>query len=401
MRVHKAYKVEIDATPAQAQLLRQHAGARRFVYNWMLAQCLMAREGCRQKPSAYDLVKRFRAEVKPTLAWYAAISSRTEEGAARDLDAAYQHFFRRIKQGKRGKKAGFPRFKKKRDGIGSFATFGTIRATDRTVMIQKIGTLKLKERGYIPIDRRITSATLSTRGGRWFIACLCEVELEQDSVKTGVVGVDLGVKHAVTLSDCTVYDAPRPLKRYTRQLRRLQQSVARKQPGSQRRRAAVLKLNRLHYRIANIRAHFIHGLTTSLVKTKQTIVIEDLSVAGMVANHSLARAISDVGFYEIRRQLAYKTAWYGGELIIADRWYPSSKICNACGYKHAALTLADRDWTCPQCGTRLDRDVNAALNLAHLAAKHADRLNGRGEGSSVGPLDGPAQPFGEASTRAP
>jgi putative transposase len=397
MPVKKAFKVEIDATPTQIIVLRKHAGARRFVYNWMLAQCINAREQGEKRPSTYDLVKRFRAEVKPNLEWYAEISSRTEEGAARDLDMAYKHFFRRIKQGRRGKQAGFPKFKRKRDGVGSFATFGKIRVTTESVTIQKVGRLKLKERGYIPTDIRVTSATLSTRGGRWFISCLCKVEIAPVE-KSGVIGIDLGLKHAVTLNDGTIFDAPKPFARHARKMRRLQKSVSRKHMDSQRRRTAVAKLNRLHARIATIRADFIHNLTTSLVKTKQVIVIEDLNISGMVSNHHVARAISDVGFYEIRRQLEYKTAWYGGTVLVASRWYPSSKLCHRCGFKNEDLKLTAREWTCPQCGSSLDRDVNAACNLAALAANSSESLNGRGGGSSEDVLVATSQPADEAST---
>lgn len=397
MLVKKAFKSELDLNPEQEELCRKHAGTRRFVYNWMLAQCIFARENGLKRPSAYDLVKKFRAEVKPTLEWYSEISSRTEEGAARDLDEAYKHFFRRIKQGKRGKKAGFPKFKKKRDGIGSFATFGTIRATVGTVQIQKLGVLRLKESGYIPIDSRVTSATVSTRGGRWFISCLCEIDIQKID-KTGTIGIDLGIKSAIMTSDGRAFNAPNPLVKYTRKLRKLSKSLSRKKLGSNRRREAVKRLNKLHYRIANIRADFIHKTTTAIAKTKQTVVIENLNVSGMVANHHLARAISDVGFYEIRRQLEYKMKWYGGDLIIAPRFYPSSKLCHVCGYKNDDLALSDRDWTCPQCGTWLDRDVNAALNLAALAVNHTESLNGRGEGSSVDANNGTIQPVNEAST---
>jgi len=398
MIVYKAFKTELDLTPAQEELCRKHAGARRFVYNWMLAQCIFARENKEKKPSAYDLVKRFRTEVKPNLEWYSEISSRVEEGAARDLDQAYKHFFRRIKSGKKGKSSGFPKFQKKRDGLGSFATFGTIKITGFTVQIGKIGVLRVKERGYIPMDSRVTSASVSTRGGRWFISCLCEVEVQNDREQSGIIGIDLGIKSALVTSDGKTFDAPKPLKRYARKLRKLGKSLSRKTIGSNRRKTAVKKLAKLHYKISNIRNDFIHKATTELAKTKRVIVIENLNVSGMVKNHHLARAISDIGFYEIRRQLEYKCGWYGSELIIADRFYPSSKLCHVCGYKNVDLKLSDRFWMCPQCGTVLDRDVNAAMNLAALAPKIEDSLNGRGDGSSAHDSNIVAQPVCETST---
>lgn len=396
MLIHKSFKTELDLTPEQEVLCRKHIGARRFVYNWMLAQCIFAKENKLPRPSIYDLIKKFRAEVKPTLEWYSEISAKTEEGAARDLDRAYKHFFRRIKSGKKGKSAGFPKFKKKRDGIGSFYT-NTVVVTEKSIRVLRVGWLKLKERGYIPINTHISNATISTRGGKWFISCQGEIEIAHIE-KDGVIGVDLGIKHAVVTSDSDFIDAPKPIYRYARKLRRLNKSLSRKTTGSNRRKIAVRKLSKLHYRISNIRSDFIHKATTELAKTKQVIVIENLNVSGMMKNRHIARAVGDIGFYEIRRQLEYKMKWYGGELIVADRFYPSSKLCNVCGYKNDNLKLSDRDWICPQCGAYLDRDVNAAMNLAALAPKIEESLNGRGDGSSVDVSNDTAQPVCETST---
>lgn len=400
MLVYKSFKTELDLTKTQEELCRKHVGARRFVYNWMLAQCIFAYENGKKRPSAFDLITRFRSEIKPNLEWYSEVSSKTEEGAARDLDKAYKSFFRRIKSGKKGKSSGFPKFKKKRDGVGSFSTCGEIGVTESTVKVRKLRVLKLKEKGYIPVDYRVTSATISTRAGRWFISCLCQIEVQNDKEQSGVVGVDLGVKTAIVTSNGKSLDAPKPLKRYARKLRKLNKSLSRKFVGSNRRKTAIKKLAKLHYKISNIRNDFIHKATTELAKTKQVIVIENLNVSGMVRNHHLARAINDIGFYEIRRQLEYKCKWYGSELIVADRFYPSSKLCHVCGYKNVDLKLSDRFWTCSECGAVLDRDLNAALNLAALAGKTPDSLNGRGDGSSADAGNCTTQPVCEASTYA-
>jgi len=182
-----------------------------------------------------------------------------------------------------------------------------------------------------------------------------------------VVGVDLGVTALATLSDGTPgIVAPKPLGRSLKKLRRLSRALSRKQRGSHNRAMARTKLARLHARIAQVRSDALHKLTTYLTRYR-TIVIEDLNVAGMLANRRLSRAIADVGFFEFRRQLAYKAAMAGSRVIVADRWFASSKLCSTCGAKNEILTLAERTWICPSCGSCLDRDRNAAVNLARYA----------------------------------
>lgn len=377
----KAFKTELQVNKAQEQLLRQHVGARRFVYNWMLAECIAARERGEKKPSQFDLVKSFRL-YKKTLSWYeGVIASRTEEGAARDLHQAFQHFFRRCKQGK-GKK-GFPKFQRRKEYAGSFNTFGkTIRVTETSITIEKIGKLKLKEYGYIPTGVRITSVTISQRAGRWFVSALCDVEIEKYQPVNEVAGIDLGISHALVISDGTFIDSPKPLKNHLRKLRELNKSLARKTIGSNRRRKALLALSKEHYKIANIRKDFIHKATSYLVKTKQVICLEDLNVSGMIKNHCLAQAISDIGFYEIRRQLEYKALWRGREVVFVDRFYPSSKTCSNCGSIASKMPLSVREWQCPDCGSIHNRDLNAAKNLEIFAMNHMENQNARGVGSS-------------------
>ena len=379
--MHKAFKTELQVNKAQEQLLRQHVGARRFVYNWMLAECIAARDRGEKRPSAFTLTKRFRSEIRPNLDWYKGIiSTRTEEGAARDLNQAFQDFFRRCKQGK-GKK-GFPKFQRRKEYSGSFATFGYIRSTTNSVTIERVGKLTLKEHGYIPDNIRITSATISQRAGRWFISALCDVEIEQYQPNNEVAGVDLGISHALIISDGTFIDSPKPLKNHLRKLRKLNKSLARKTIGSNRRRKAILALSKEHYKISNIRKDFIHKATSYLVKTKQVICLEDLNVLGMMKNHNLAQTIGDIGFYEIRRQLEYKALWRGREIIFVDRFYPSSKTCSNCGSVASKMPLSVREWQCPSCGAIHDRDLNAARNLELFAMNHMENSNARGVGSS-------------------
>jgi putative transposase len=196
------------------------------------------------------------------------------------------------------------------------------------------------------------------------------------------VGIDLGIKSLATLSDGTVIQNPRHLKRRLKKLKRLQRTVSRRKKGGKNRKKAVRKLAKLHRQIKNQRHNTLHQVTTRLAKTKSVLVIEDLNVAGMLKNHHLAQAIGDVGFYEFKRQLLYKAAWYGARVILADQWEPSSKRCSGCGWIDADLTLADRTFHCEQCGLVLDRDLNAAINLEKLAGSSSDSLNACGADSA-------------------
>jgi putative transposase len=218
------------------------------------------------------------------------------------------------------------------------------------------------------------------------------VEQEQTvPANTGpVVGVDLGVKSLATLSDGTVISNPKPLKRCLKKIKRLHRSVTRKHKGSKNRRKAARTLAKQYRIVANQRANTLHQVTTRLAKTKSVIVIEDLHVAGMLKNHHLAQAIADVGFAAFRRQLTYKAAWYGSQVVVVSRWEPSSKTCSGCGWVDEELTLADRVFMCHNparhdCGLVLDRDLNAASNLsklAKLAGSSSESRNACGEGSA-------------------
>jgi putative transposase len=212
------------------------------------------------------------------------------------------------------------------------------------------------------------------------------VLLEQEHVtpvnRGPVVGVDLGVKTLATVSDGTTEPNPRHLRSCLTKLKRLQRAVSRKQKGSHNRRKATQRLGKLYRTVANQRANTLHQFTSQLAKTKSVVVIEDLNVAGMLKNHHLAQAIADVGFGAFRTQLSYKAAWYGCRVVVASRWEPSSKTCSGCGWVDEDLTLSDRTFRCQACGQVLDRDLNAALNLAKLAGSSSESRNACGEESA-------------------
>lgn len=320
--------------------------------------------------------------------------------ALRNLDKAFANFFRRVqlkKQGKLKGNVGFPKFKSKKCGLGRFRLTGTNRVFEKHIQLPRLGKLKLMERGYLPTAGvKVLSATVSEQAGRWFVSLQVETDMP-DPVTSDkpIAGVDLGVKAMATVSDGAVIPNPRALQRNLRKVKQLQRKVSRKVKGSANRRKAVKRLARAHRRVANIRRDALHQATTTLAKTKSVIVMEDLHVSGMLKNHTLARAISDVGLGEFRRQLDYKTTWYGSRLMMADRFFPSSKKCSRCRSVKEELSLSERVFKCGVCGFECDRDLNAALNLAWLAGSSPDTLNACGE--SVRPVSFQAI-LGEAGT---
>jgi putative transposase len=295
------------------------------------------------------------------------VSKCAPQEALRDLDQAFQNFFRCLKNGKDG---GFPKFKSRKRGIGSFRLTGAIRVEKGRIRLPRIGWLRLKEHSYIPTNGvHILSATVSEKAGRWFVSVLCREEIEVTRATGEPIGVDLGVKELAVCSDGRRFPNPKALSKALKRLRRLQRELSRRKKGGQNWKKTKQKIAKLHYRIANIRKDALHKATSAIVaKTKpdderpSVVVIEDLKVSGMLKNYHLAQAIVDVGFAEFRRQLEYKCAWYGEELVIANRFFPSSRLCSACGAINDSLTLADRIWTC-DCGAVHDRDLNAARNL--------------------------------------
>ena len=375
--VQRAYKTELALNNQQITACRKHAGAARWAYNWGLHRKREAYRVAGTSPSAIDLHRELNALKQTAVPWMYEVSKCAPQEALRNLDIAFANFFRRAKL-KQARKLhgtlGYPRFKSKKHGLGGFRLTGSIAIFPDAIQLPRLGQLRLKERGYLPstgtIGVKVLSATVNEQTGHWYVSV--QVEQEQTiPLNTGpVVGVDLGVKRLATCSDGTVMPNPRPLKHHIKKLKRLHRAVTRKQKGSQNRKKAAWRLGRLYRKVANQRANTLHQVTTALAKTKSVIVIENLHVAGMLKNHHLAQAIGDVGFGEFKRQVLYKAAWYGSRVVLADRWEPSSKTCSSCGWYDEALDLADRVFQCqnPQgtCGLVLDRDLNAARNLAQL-----------------------------------
>src|SRR6266704_4233942 len=394
MNVVRGYKTELDLNNEQRTVCLKHAGAARFAYNWGLARSIEVYRATGKLPNAIALHKELNALKPSQFPWMYEVSKCAPQEALRDLDAAYKNFFRRVELKKQGKwrgKLGFPTFKKKSKGIGSFRLTGSIRVFEKSVQLPRLGTVRLHEKKYIPTDAKILSATISEQAGRWFVSIQVEEEQEKPvMIATTAIGVDLGIKALATCSDGMIFANPRALKHAQKRLRRLERQKSRRKKGGKNRKKTCCTLAKQHARVANIRKDAAHKLTSYLCKNHALVGIEDLHVAGMLKNHCLAQALSDSNFGEIRRQLQYKSIWHGVHLVVIDRFCPSSKTCSACGHVKPELSLRERTFVCDCCGLVLDRDLNAALNLKNVAVSSTDTLNACGVGSS-GLLNGASE----------
>jgi putative transposase len=364
MRVVRGYKTELDLNDEQRTACLKHAGVSRFVYNWGLARSQEAYRNTGKRPTAIDLHKELNKLKRTDFPWMYETSKCAPQEALRDLDKAYKHFFRRVELKKQGQwrgKLGFPKMKKKSKAIGSFRVTGSIKVFSDAVQLPRLGRLRLHEHEFIPVDAKVLSATVSEQAGRWFVSIQVEEEQEKPPpTATTAIGVDLGIKTLASCSDGKSFANPRALKHAQKRLRRLERQKSRRQKGSKNRKKTCRTLAKQHTRVANIRRDAAHKLTSYLSKNHALVAIEDLHVAGMLKNHQLAQAVSDSNFGAIRRQLAYKTSWYGVHLVVIDRFYPSSKTCSACGWIDEDQNLSDRVFVCEECGSVLDRDENAA-----------------------------------------
>jgi putative transposase len=394
MKVMLAYRFALDPSPAQERMLRSHAGGARFAWNWGLAKCKQRYDAEGLWYSGVELHRLWNKQKKanPTLAWWSENSKCVYQEAFRDLDRTLREFIRSCKGERRGRRLGFPKFKKRGKCRDSFRfSTGPLRCARSAVTLPRLGTVKTHESTRKLACRleagtaRILSATVSRTAQRWFVSFTVEVERStpKHHARPGsAIGIDLGLKTLLVgaddCGDAVTIPGPRPLRVALRKLRRASREHARKQPGSANRRKAAARLARLHARIANVRADAAHKATSTLAARYETVIAEELNVAGMTRNRRLARAVSDQGFGAVRRMLSYKCSWNGGQLVVAYRFYPSSKTCSRCGTVKAKLSLSERTYSCEACGLVIDRDVNAARNLLTLAASGAESINACG-----------------------
>ncbi len=372
MNIFRAYKTELDPNNVQQSTFVQCCGTARFVFNWGLGDRI-ERYKRDEKTNMYEQKRRFNALKGTEYPWLESIPYAITTSAFRNLDTAYQNFFRRIKQGK--EKAGFPHFKSRKNGLGNFTVRGSLIIERDRVRMPNIGWVRLKEEGYLPPSGvKILSMTVSEQAHRWFVSV--QVEQEIPDPKPAVnkpLGIDVGLKSLAVLSNGKTFNNPKATARYAKKLARLNRELCRRKKGSKNREKSKQKIARLHFKIANIRKHALHQVSDYVTaKTKPSVVVlEDLNVKGMMANHHLAKSLADASFAELSRQIQYKAQWQGIDIVLAGRFYPSSKTCSACGEKKPYLALSERTFVCPSCGNIIDRDLNAALNLAALAKTKA------------------------------
>lgn len=405
----RAYLFALDPTDTQTAAMRSHCGAQRVAHNWCLAQVRAnwAQRTAEQtygltgdqltpwiNTSAYSLRKAWNAAKDEVAPWWAENSKEAYAAGCANLATALAN--------RKAGRAKMPRFKSKRRARPTcrFTTGAFGLGSDRRhVKLPVIGAVRTHEstrklaRHVEAGTARVRSATLSWQRGRWHVSFSVELPDPAPAERTAarIVGVDLGIKSLAVLSTGETVPNPRHLDRAQKALRRTQRQASRRRgpdrrtrvEPSHRWRKARARADRVHTRVGNLRRDAIHQFTTRLVRDHDVIVIEDLAVTNMIRNHSLARRIADASWAQIRRQLTYKTQQGGAELIVADRWFASSKTCSRCGAAKAKLALSERTYVCMECGIVLDRDVNAAINLAALAADRAQLVRKQPEGTGV------------------
>jgi len=376
-----AHKIALDPNKVQATYFARAAGTARFAYNWALAEWGRQYEAWKldnsqPKPSQMALRRQLNGIKGEQFPWMQEVTKNAPQMAIIQLGAAFKNFF--------AGRAKYPKFKKKGLHDRFSLTNDQFSIDGSRIRIPGLGWVRMCETLRFP--GKIMSATVSRVADRWFVSITVDTpnDLPLPKAKNqGAVGVDLGVSALATLSTGEIIVGPKAHKTLLCRLQRLSRGVSRKVKGSENRKKAKAKLARLHARIGNLRKDGLHQLTTDLTRRFHTIGIEDLNVKGMVKNRRLARAVADMGFFEFRRQLEYKAAQRGAMIVVADRWYPSSKTCSDCGHKLDQLPLAVREWVCPECGSIHDRDVNAAINLRNLAVSSTVSACGE-EGSGLG-----------------
>lgn len=376
-----AHKIRLDPNEVQKTYFRKACGVARFAYNWALAEWKRQYEAWKQdnslpKPSDGALRRQLNALKREQFPWMLDVTKNAPQMAIIQLGMAFGNFF----EGR----SRFPQFHRKGVHDSFSLTNDQIEVRDRKIRIPLLGWVRMKES--LRFSGKIQSATVSRVADRWFVSMTIETEDRplRPAENQGAVGVDLGITALATLSTGEKIIGPKPHKALLKRQKRLSRSLSRKHkaakkklglapdaplpkgvrlPTSENAKKARAKMSRLHARIADIRQDALHKLTSDLTCRFDTVAIEDLNVSGMLKNRHLARSIADMGFSEFRRQLEYKAERRGGRVVVADRWFPSSKTCSECGAVQGKIPLSVRQWICPYCGYAHDRDVNAARNL--------------------------------------
>lgn len=347
------HKIRLYPNKQQTQDLLKACGVARFTYNYALSMWKQEYEAG-NKPTAMKLKKQFNAIKEEKFPWVYESPKDCNQQPFTNLQKAFQNFFKT--------KKGYPQFKKRGRKDSFYISNDKAILIEKKIKLPRIGNITLSEQPRF--TGKIMSFVVSKDVDKWFVAV--SYELPNSSVKiqnNEVVGIDLGIKNFATLSDGTIIENPKFLNKLENKLKREQRRLAKKQKCSSNRTKQRVRLAKVYKTLRNRRQDFLHKLTNTLAKTKQEIVVENLNVFGMLKNHKLAKSIANLSWFEFKRQLEYKTKRFGSLLTVVDRFYPSSKLCSNCGFKLENLDLSVREWVCPVCKTKHDRDINAALNL--------------------------------------
>lgn len=370
------YRYRLYPHPHQQVALAKAFGCARVVWNDALAK---SRElyALGEKTSYPVLAKLCITQAKqtPERSWLSDPSNVVLQQSVRDLDLAYRNWWASLKGKRKGPKVQAPRFKKRRGAQSIRFMSHVFRTGERSLTLSKIGPVPIEWSRALP-SAPSSVTVLRDASGRYFASFVVEVEPTPLPANGKVVGIDLGLASLAVTSDGEKIAPPKFLRSALKRLRRLQQNLKHKQKGSNRMAAARRKVATLHASIADKRLDFLHQLSTCIIRENQTVVLEDLNVLGMLKNKKLARSIADAGWRQFRILLESKAKQYGREVIVINRWLPTSQICSACGHHDGKKELSIREWQCPICGAVHDRDINAALNI--LAAGLAESRNGRG-----------------------
>ena len=357
----KAHKIRIFPSKEQETYLLKACGVARFSYNWGLAKWKELYEAG-LKPNVNSLDKLLNSVKREEFPWMLEVTKCAPQRALKDLGTAFSNFFRKCKKGEKA----YPKLKKKGQRDSFYFSNDQGKIIGKELFVPKLKQpIKCSEE--LRFSGKIMSYTISRDVDRWYVSITVETDhkLERKENK-GCVGVDLGIKTLATLSDGTTFETKKFYHNAEKKLKRLQRQLSRKQKGSKNRAKVKLKLARQHRKVRLARKDYLHQITTNVVTTYNKVVIEDLNVSGMLKNHKLAKAVQNMGFYMFRSFLESKAKQTECEVVIADRFFPSSKLCSYCGNKKEDLKLSERSYKCDACGLEIDRDLNASMNLMKL-----------------------------------